>query len=147
MHILILSGPNLNLLGKREPGVYGRTTLADISANLDALAGELGARLSHFQSNGEGALVDRIHAAMDEVQGIVFNPGAYTHSSIALRDALTGTGIPFVEVHLSNVYAREEFRHHSMLAPVAVGQVAGFGAASYTLGLRALVEWLRQRSP
>ena len=147
MHILILSGPNLNLLGRREPGVYGRTTLADISANLDALAGELGARLSHFQSNGEGALVDRIHAAMDEVQGIVFNPGAYTHSSIALRDALTGTGIPFVEVHLSNVYAREEFRHHSMLAPVAVGQVAGFGAASYTLGLRALVEWLRQRSP
>ena len=147
MHILILSGPNLNLLGKREPDVYGRTTLADISAALDTLAGELGARLSHFQSNGEGALVDRIHAAMDEVQGIVFNPGAYTHSSIALRDALAGTGIPFVEVHLSNVYAREEFRHHSMLAPVAVGQVAGFGAASYTLGLRALVEWLRQRSP
>ena len=147
MHILILSGPNLNLLGKREPGVYGRTTLADIQASLDALAGDLGVRLSHFQSNGEGALVDRVHAAMDDCQGIVFNPGAYTHSSIALRDALTGTGIPFVEVHLSNVYAREEFRHHSMLAPVAVGQVAGFGAASYTLGLRALVEWLRQRSP
>lgn len=148
MHILVLHGPNLNLLGKREPEVYGRTTLADIEQSLGALAEQLGVRLSFFQSNGEGRLVDRVHAAMDEgVDGIVFNPGAYTHTSVALRDALSGVAIPFVEVHLSNVHAREPFRHKSLLAPVAVGQVAGFGAASYGLGLRGIVEWLRARSP
>ena len=138
MHILILSGPNLNLLGKREPGVYGRTTLADISAALDALAGELGARLSHFQSNGEGALVDRIHAAMDEVQGIVFNPGAYTHTSVAIRDAIDGARVPVIEVHLSNVHAREPFRHHSYVSPVARGVIVGLGARGYELAIRAL---------
>lgn len=148
MHILVLHGPNLNLLGKREPGVYGRTTLADVDAQLSRLGDELGVSLSFFQSNGEGALIDRVHAAMEQgVDGIVINPGGYTHTSVALRDALSGVAIPFVEVHLSNVHAREPFRHHSMLAPVAVGQVAGLGAVSYTLGLRGIVEWLRQRSP
>lgn len=147
MHILILHGPNLNLLGVREPQVYGRATLADVGARLDVLAGELGVRLSHHQDNSEGALIDRIHQAMGECDGVVFNPGGYTHTSVALRDALAGTGLPFVEVHLSNVHAREPFRHKSLLVPVAVGQVAGFGVASYTLGLRGLVEWLRARSP
>ena len=122
MHILILHGPNLNLLGVREPQVYGRATLADVGARLDVLAGELGVRLSHHQDNSEGALIDRIHQAMGECDGVVFNPGGYTHTSVALRDALAGTGLPFVEVHLSNVHAREPFRHKSLLAPVAVGQ-------------------------
>lgn len=147
MHILVLSGPNLNLLGRREPQVYGHTTLADVHRQLAEQADQLGVRLSCFQSNGEGALIDRIHAAMDEgVDGIVFNPGAYTHTSVALRDALAGVAIPFVEVHLSNVHAREPFRHKSLLAPVSLGQVAGFGAASYGLGLRGIVDWLRARS-
>lgn len=147
MHILVLHGPNLNLLGVREPQVYGRLSLDDVRQRLDALASELGVRLSHHQDNSEGGLIDRIHAAMGQCDGVVFNPGGYTHTSIALRDALSGTGLPFVEVHLSNVHAREPFRHKSLLAPVAVGQVAGFGVESYTLGLRGLVEWLRQRSP
>lgn len=147
MHILVLHGPNLNLLGVREPQVYGRLSLDDVRQRLDALASELGVRLSHHQDNSEGGLIDRIHAAMGQCDGVVFNPGGYTHTSVALRDALSGTGLPFVEVHLSNVHAREPFRHKSLLAPVAVGQVAGFGVESYTLGLRGLVEWLRQRSP
>jgi len=146
MRILVLHGPNLNLLGLREPEVYGHATLQDVGRRLDTLAAELGVELEHFQSNGEGALVDRIHAAMGRCQGVVFNPGVYTPTSVALRDALAGTALPFVEVHLSNVYAREPFRHHSVLAPVAVGQVAGFGVESYLLGLRAIVDWLRQRS-
>ncbi len=146
MHILVLHGPNLNLLGRREPETYGQSTLADVDQRLAVLAGQLGVRLSSFQNNSEGALIDRIHTAADDVDGIVFNPGGYTHTSVALRDALAGVALPFVEVHLSNVHAREEFRHRSLLAPVAVGQVAGFGVASYTLGLRALVQWLRDRS-
>lgn len=146
MHILVLHGPNLNLLGTREPQVYGSATLADVRAATEALGAELGVEISHFQSNSEGGLIDRIHAAMGVCQGIVFNPGGYTHTSVALRDALSGTGIPFVEVHISNVHAREAFRRESLLAPVAVGQVAGFGLASYTLGLRGIVEWLRARS-
>ena len=146
MHILVLHGPNLNLLGVREPDVYGRLTLADVQQQCDALATQLGVSLTHHQDNSEGGLIDRIHAAMGDCDGVVFNPGGYTHTSVALRDALAGTGLPFVEVHLSNVHAREPFRHKSLLAPVAVGQVAGFGAASYTLGLRALVDWLRERS-
>lgn len=147
MHILVLHGPNLNLLGQREPDVYGRATLADVQESLEALATELGVELSHFQSNGEGALVDRIHQAFhDGVDGIVFNPGAYTHTSVALRDALAGVAIPFVEVHLSNVHAREPFRRESLLAPVSTGQVAGFGVLSYSLGLRAIVTWSRERS-
>lgn len=146
MRILVLHGPNLNLLGIREPDVYGRLTLADVRQQCDALAVQLGVGLVHHQDNSEGGLIDRIHAAMADCDGVVFNPGGYTHSSVALRDALAGTGLPFVEVHISNVHAREPFRHKSLLAPVAVGQVAGFGAASYTLGLRALVDWLRTRS-
>lgn len=146
MHILVLHGPNLNLLGVREPQVYGRLTLPDVQARLETVAAELGVRLSHHQDNSEGGLIDRIHAAMGQCDGVVFNPGGYTHTSVALRDALSGTGLPFVEVHLSNVHAREPFRHKSLLAPVAIGQVAGFGVESYTLGLRGLVDWLRQRS-
>ncbi len=146
MRILVLHGPNLNLLGTREPQVYGSATLADVQLATEALAAELGVTLSHTQHNSEGGLIDRIHAARADCQGIVFNPGGYTHTSVALRDALAGTAIPFVEVHISNVHARESFRRESLLAPIAIGQVAGFGLASYTLGLRGIVEWLRSRS-
>jgi 3-dehydroquinate dehydratase-2 len=145
--LLVLQGPNLNLLGRREPGTYGTATLAEIQAGLDHQAQGLGVALHHFQANGEGALIDRIHLAMEQgLDGILFNPGGYTHTSVALRDALVGVAVPFVEVHLSNVHARESFRHHSLLAPVAVGQVTGFGAFSYTLGLQALVQELRARA-
>lgn len=144
--LLVLQGPNLNLLGVREPETYGRATLASIQEDLDAQAQRLGVSLHHFQSNSEGGLIDRIHLALEQgLDGILFNPGGYTHTSVALRDALSGVALPFVEVHLSNVHARESFRHKSLLAPVAVGQVTGFGAYSYTLGLQALVHELRQR--
>jgi 3-dehydroquinate dehydratase-2 len=144
MHILILHGPNLNLLGTREPDVYGHTTLADIDRELTVLAGELGVTVTTFQSNHEGALIDRIHTAAGEgVAGLLINPGAYTHTSIALRDAIAAVTVPTVEVHLSNVHARESFRRRSFIAPVAVAQVAGFGAASYALALRGLVARLR----
>jgi len=144
MHILVLHGPNLNRLGTREPDVYGRTTLTDIDRELAALADELGVTIEMFQSNHEGALIDRIHAAADQgVAGILINPGAYTHTSIALRDALVAVAIPAVEVHLSNIHARESFRRRSHIAPVAVAQVAGFGATSYGLALRGLVAHLR----
>lgn len=143
MRISVLHGPNLDLLGQREPEVYGHSTLADIDASLAALASELGVELSSFQANGEGALIDRIHADAGRVSGFLINAGAYTHTSIALRDALVGVGRPFVEVHLSNLHAREAFRRHSYLAGVAVGVVMGFGAESYRLGLRGLVRHLR----
>ena len=139
MRILVLHGPNLNLLGTREPAVYGRQTLADVQRALDSLAGELGATLSHLQSNHEGALIDRIQAAYGQEDGVLINPGGLTHTSVALRDALVGVGLPFVEVHLSNVHAREPFRHRSLLSDVARGVILGFGADSYLLGLRALV--------
>ncbi len=144
MRVLVMHGPNLNLLGTREPETYGAATLADVAEVLEVVAGELGCTLEHFQSNHEGVLIDRLHAAMDQVQGVLINPGGYTHTSVALRDAFAGTALPFVEVHISNVHAREPFRHHSMLAELAVGQVAGFGVASYTLGLRGLVARLRE---
>jgi len=144
VNILVLHGPNLNLLGIREVGVYGRLTLVEITQALDELAQELKVTLSHFQSNHEGSLIDRIHGALGSQAGILINPGAYTHTSIALRDALAGVALPVVEVHLSNVYQREDFRHHSYIAPVAIGQISGFGVNSYLLGLRALVAHLEQ---
>ncbi|MEO1766637.1 type II 3-dehydroquinate dehydratase [Thiobacter aerophilum] len=134
--MLVLHGPNLNLLGSREPEHYGRVTLAQIDERLKRLAQAAGARLQTFQSNGEAALIERIHAARDEgVDFILINPAAFTHTSIALRDALTGVGIPFIEVHLSNVFAREPFRHHSYLSDRAVGVISGLGALGYELAL------------
>ena len=138
MKILLLHGPNLNLLGRREPGVYGTLTLDEINAAIESLAGELGCSVTFFQSNSEGALVDAIQSAAGSYDGIVINPAAYTHTSIAIRDALAAVGIPFVEVHLSNIHSREEFRHKSMIAPLALGQICGFGMNSYLLGLRAI---------
>ena len=141
--IWVLQGPNLNLLGKREPGIYGVTTLESIQSLLEADAQELHVKVTTLQSNHEGALIDAIHGVIALHQGILINPGAYTHTSVAIRDAIAGVAIPTVEVHLSNIYRREEFRHHSYIAPVAIGQISGFGAESYRLGLRALVQHLR----
>ncbi len=138
--VLVLSGPNLNLLGVREPEVYGRTTLADIEADLVRRAQARGASLDCQQHNGEGALVDAIQAARGAADGILINPGAYTHYSIAIRDALAAVGLPAVEVHLSHIFARESFRHESVTAPACRGIVAGFGARSYALGLDALLD-------
>ncbi|MFC1996888.1 type II 3-dehydroquinate dehydratase [Chloroflexota bacterium] len=137
--ILILHGPNLNLLGQREPEVYGNWTLEDINEELISCGKELGVQVRCFQSNREGDLIDALHDARDWAAGVVFNPGAYTHTSIALRDAISAIEIPVVEVHLSNVYARDEFRHKSLLAPVCLGKITGFGWRSYLLGLQALV--------
>jgi 3-dehydroquinate dehydratase-2 len=136
--ILVLHGPNLNLLGEREPEIYGRTRLADIDVLLAEIAGKAGYALTSFQSNAEHALIERIHAARDDGTAFVlFNPGAFTHTSIALRDALAAVGIPFIEVHLSNVHAREAFRRHSYFSDLAVGVIAGFGPDSYRLALDA----------
>ncbi len=143
LRITVLHGPNLNLLGEREPEVYGRTRLATIDARLIALGRELGAEISSLQSNHEGALVDAVHALRGRCDGIVINAGGLTHTSVSLRDALAAVAIPFVEVHLSNVFGREPFRHHSYLTDVARGFVCGFGPSSYELGLRGLVEILR----
>ena len=143
MRILVLHGPNLNLLGKREPDIYGTLSLEDVNGALQALALEFECRLAFLQSNSEGALIDAIQAAPGNYDGILINPAAYTHTSIALRDALAAVGLPFVEVHLSNIHRREEFRHHSYLAPLALGQICGFGLDSYLLGLRALFNYIK----
>lgn len=144
LSILVLHGPNLNLLGLREPGVYGSVTLDEINQELIQEAQRLGVKVSVLQSNHEGVIVDAIHGAIGEHQGILINAGAYTHTSVAIRDALAGVAIPTVEVHLSNIYRREAFRHHSYIAPVAIGQISGFGSQSYYLGLHALVVHLKK---
>ena len=141
--ILVLHGPNLNLLGQREPGIYGSVTLEQINRLLTEEGQKLQALVSTVQSNHEGVLVDSIHAARKEHQGILINAGAYTHTSVAIRDAIAAVSIPTVEVHLSNIYQREAFRHHSYIAAVAIGQISGFGAESYRLGLQALVHYLQ----
>ncbi|MFO0052159.1 MAG: type II 3-dehydroquinate dehydratase [Dolichospermum sp.] len=144
LSVLVLHGPNLNLLGTREPGVYGSLTLAEINRLLESKASELEVEMLPVQSNHEGVLVDAIHGALGYHQGIVINAGAYTHTSVALRDAIAAVNLPTVEVHLSNIYGREDFRHHSYIAPVVIGQISGFGAQSYLLGLQALVSYLRK---
>ena len=146
IHILVLHGPNLNLLGTREPEVYGSTTLAEINSALQELAQERDAVAEARQSNHEGQLLDWIHAARESSDGLLLNPGALTHTSYALRDAVTAVALPTVEVHLSNIHAREPFRSRSLIAPVCVGQVTGFGWRSYTLGLTALLDLLQPRS-
>ena len=146
LHILVLHGPNLNLLGTREPTVYGEATLAEINDMLMGLGKELGVSVEARQSNIEGELVTWIQQAPSQFQGLVFNPAAYTHTSIALRDAVTGVGLPMVEVHLSNIHRREGFRRRSYLASVSLGQISGFGPQSYSLGLRALVHALQDRA-
>lgn len=145
MKLLILSGPNLNLLGTREPEIYGSETLEDVERSLRELVAARGIALEFKQSNSEGALIDALHEARLECAGVVFNPGGYTHTSVALRDAISAIAIPVVEVHLSNVHAREEFRKRSYLAPVCIGTISGFGTNSYRLGVDALLDYLERR--
>jgi 3-dehydroquinate dehydratase-2 len=147
MNVLVLHGPNLNLLGTREPAVYGSTTLADIERDLKQQATAAGAGLESFQSNHEGALIDRVHAARtDGTDFILINPGAYTHTSVALRDALAGVALPFIEIHLSNVHRRESFRHHSYFSDLAEGVIVGLGAQGYALALQAALARAPRRS-
>lgn len=138
--ILVINGPNLNLLGDREPDVYGKVTLSSINKSMEKLAKELKLSLEFFQSNHEGEIVEKIGSFAGEFAAIVINPAAYTHTSVAIRDAVAACGLPVVEVHISNIYSREEFRHKSLIAPVAAGQISGFGKNSYLLGLRAAAE-------
>jgi 3-dehydroquinate dehydratase II len=142
MNILILHGPNLNLLGTREPAIYGKVTLDEINSSLSKLSLELGCCITALQSNHEGELTDAIHSAKNKYSGIIINPAAFTHTSVAIRDALSAIAVPAVEVHISNVHNREEFRRNSYIAPVVVGQICGFGQDSYLLALRAIVNYL-----
>jgi len=144
LQILVLHGPNLNLLGIRERSIYGILSLEQIDAALKEYSAELHSYVECQQHNSEGAIIDSIHSALETKDGILINAGAYTHTSIAIRDALAGVALPVVEVHLSNIYQRESFRHHSYIAPIAIGQISGFGADSYRLGLEALVRYLRR---
>ena len=144
MDLLLINGPNLNLVGKREPSIYGSQTLEDIQEELLTLAKELDVKLKFFQSNSEGEMIDCIQNSVDSIDGILINAGAYTHTSIALRDALLGVAIPYVEVHLSNIYSREEFRHKSYLSDKALGLVCGFGSISYQIALRGIVSFLKR---
>jgi len=144
LRILVVHGPNLNLLGKREPEIYGTQTLADIDADLVIVAKDLGVEVESIQSNHEGELIDRIQEAMGHADGILINPGGFTHSSVALRDALVATDLPIVEIHLSNVYARESFRRLSYVSPIAIGVISGLGAQGYQFGLEALVKRLKR---
>ena len=144
MKILILNGPNLNLLGTREPDKYGAKTLDDINREITAFAYELGVEVEFFQSNIEGELVNKIQEAAGDFDGIIINPAAYTHTSVAIRDAFLAVGLPVVEVHLSNIHAREEFRKNSYIAPIALGQISGFREDSYKLGLSAIVNYLQK---
>ena len=142
MKILVMHGPNLNLLGTREPSIYGNITINEINSAISAFALKMGIEVSIVQSNSEGELIERIHAAIGLYDGILINPAAYTHTSIAIRDALSAAALPVVEVHLSNIHSREEFRSRSFIAPIAVGQISGFGPDSYLLGLRAIFNHL-----
>lgn len=144
--IQVIHGPNLNLLGQREPEVYGRLTLAEVDERLMAYASQAGLELRIIQSNHEGAIVDAVHQALGWADGLVLNPGAYTHYSYAIRDAIAAAGLPAVEVHLSNIHAREPFRHTSVIAPACIGQIIGFGWWSYRLGLEGLINWLETNS-
>lgn len=144
--ILVIHGPNLNMLGKREPEIYGSLTLGDINKKLGREAKELGAKVEFFQSNSEGEIVGRIQGAMGSADGILINPGGYTHTSVAIRDAILSTGLPVIEAHISNIYKREDFRQKSYVSGVALGVVSGFGAESYSLGLRGLVHYLNEKA-
>lgn len=143
MKILVINGVNMNMLGSRETEKYGTMTLKDLEKDLYAFSFELGIDIETFQSNFEGEIVEKIHSAKDNFDGIVINAGAYTHTSVAIRDAISAVNIPTVEVHMTNIYKREEFRHHSYLAPVCIGQISGFGADSYKLGLKAIKNFLK----
>jgi 3-dehydroquinate dehydratase-2 len=144
IRILVINGPNLNLLGTREPETYGRETLADVEARLCKVAVELETIVECHQTNHEGQIIDLIQKGRDRFSGLIINPGGYTHTSVAIRDAIAGTGIPTLEVHISNIHAREEFRHHSLIAPVCIGQIAGLGTDGYEWALRALTARLRR---
>tara|TARA_B100000700_G_scaffold328913_1_gene448420 strand:- start:1809 stop:2261 length:453 start_codon:yes stop_codon:yes gene_type:complete len=146
MRLRLINGPNLNLLGIREPDVYGSSSLSSIESKLIDFAKKNGANLDCFQTNSEGDLVEEIHNSINQVDGIIINAGAYTHTSVALRDALLGAGIPFVEVHMSNVYSREKFRHNSFIAEIAVGVICGFGFDSYKLAIKGMLNHLREVS-
>lgn len=143
--ILVIHGPNLNMLGKREKDIYGNATINEVNESIRILAKEIGVEVVIFQTNSEGTLIDKVQDASGRYDAIVLNPGGYTHTSVALRDAISAVDVPTIEVHISNIYRREEFRHHSYISGVAVGQIAGFGVNSYLLGLRAAVELARNK--